>query len=283
VSAPPAYIGLSGVTTRAEVLAALAAFPACGRQLMVGVLASEKTLAGQRNRYFRRYPRVESIAGIFTDDPRCLNLVHFGADDPPDAATLAHLFEAAGPLCHGVQFNGAYPTPGDLVRIRVAFRRAGREARIVLQLRDLSTTMRQVWAYEGLITDVLIDASGGLGRPLDVPKAEALFEQLRSAFPHLGIGVAGGLFAETVPRVAGLLARGASCDAESGLRDGADGGGRLCVERVKAYLDAAAIAGERCAACDDPVPAGAKTLGWSYGTFVDGNAVWLCPDCKPLE
>jgi hypothetical protein len=237
---PPPYLGLSGVTTRAEVLAALAAFPACGRQLMVGVLASEKTLAGQRNRYWRRYPPVERIAGIFVDDPRCLNLVHFGADEPPDATTLARLFDLAGPLCGGFQFNGAWPWPANIETLCRVFERAGKTPRIVLQA-GFGTTAAQVGLYvnRGVVTDVLIDASGGTGKPVDPEYAAFWFEKLRAMFPSLGIGVAGGLSAETVPQVAGLLKLGASVDAESGIRDGADGGGRLDMEKVAAWLRAA--------------------------------------------
>jgi hypothetical protein len=239
VSAPPSYIGCSGLVSRAEVLAALAAFPDFGRQLMVGVLASEKTLAGQRNRWFRRYPRVENIAGVFLDDPRCLNLVHFGADEPPDATTLARLFDLAGPLCHGFQFNGAWPWSANIETLCRMFERAGKTPRIVLQA-GLGTTAAQVGLYvrRGVATDVLIDASGGTGKPVDPEYAAFWFEKFRAMFPSLGIGVAGGLSAETVPQVAGLLQAGASCDAESGLRDGADGGGRLVQEKVEAWLKA---------------------------------------------
>ncbi|WP_438029108.1 hypothetical protein [Sorangium sp. So ce233] len=248
MTAPLPYVGISGVTTRAEALAALAAFPDCGRDLMVGALASEKTLAGQQNRWWRRYPKVESIAGVFIDDPRCLNLVHYGADTPPDAATLLRLFELGGPLCHGVQFNGCWPEPANLEAFCRRFERAGRTPRIVLQLGACPAGLSGVawadarlapYADRRLITDVLIDASGGTGKPLAVDRARELFAGLRSPFPHLGIGVAGGLFAETVPQIARLLQAGASVDAESGLRDGADGGGRLDMARVKTYLAAA--------------------------------------------
>lgn len=241
--APLPYCGISGVTTRAEVLAALAAFPDCGRQLMVGVLVSEKTLAGQRNRWFRRYPKVESIAGIFVDDPRCLNLVHYGADTPPDGDTLARLFELSGPLCHGFQFNAAWPHRATLERLHEVAARCGRTLRVVLQLRDCAEAGRIAPLDDrSLVTDVLIDASGGLGKPIDAEGAGFDFIQLRSMYLHLGIGIAGGLFAETVPRVATLLQSGASVDAESGLRDGADGGGRLDMDRVKSYLEAVAKA-----------------------------------------
>ena len=42
MSSQQRYIGVSGFVSRAEVVSALDAFPDCRRQLMVGVLASEK-------------------------------------------------------------------------------------------------------------------------------------------------------------------------------------------------------------------------------------------------
>jgi hypothetical protein len=215
-----------------------------------------------------------------------LNLVHFGADEPPDATTLARLFDLSGPLCHGVQFNGAWPWPANIETLCRMFERANRTPRIVLQAGPgTAAALVGLYVRRGVVTDVLIDESGGTGKPVATEYAAFWFEKLRAMFPSLGVGIAGGLSAEAVPQVAGLLQAGASCDAESGLRDGADGGGRLDVDRVKAYLGAAvaAVREARCVACDDPVPADAKAHGWSYGTFVDGDAVWLCPDCKPLE
>ncbi|WP_437927992.1 hypothetical protein WMF37_01720 [Sorangium sp. So ce291] len=241
MSAPPAYVGISGIVSRTEVLAAISAFP--GRQLMVGVLASDKTLAGQQDLWWRRYPKIASIAGIFSDDPRCLNLVHYGADTPPDGDTLARLFEMSGHRCHGFQFNAAWPNASDFWAFRRLYERTGREPRIVLQLgRGAGVAHIAPYASRGLITDVLIDASGGTGEPLDVEGAAEVFGALRAAYPHLGLGVAGGLCAETVPQVAPLLQRSASVDAGCGLRDGDDGGGRLDLARVKAYLEAVAKA-----------------------------------------
>jgi hypothetical protein len=216
---------------------------------MVGVLASEKTLAGQKNRYWRRYPRVESISGLWMDDPRCLNLVHYGADTPPDVDTLLRLFELAGPLCHGFQFNGAWPYRADLFRLHEAAAHRGRDLRVVLQVRVPAHlgTATVTWPsrahYAGLFSDVLLDASGGEGRAFDYAYADTWVEECRSRLgDKIGVGVAGGLCAETLATVAPLLSDGISCDAEGRLRDGADGGGRLDLDRAKAYLDAAAEA-----------------------------------------
>ena len=54
--------------------------------------------------------------------------------------------------------------------------------------------------------------------------------------------IAGGLCAEAVPDVAHLIRSGSSIDAEGRLRDDAPDGGNLDLERVRAYLQAAAEA-----------------------------------------
>ncbi len=251
MTAPPPYIGLSGLVSRTEVEAAIAAFPDCGRQLMVGGLVSEKTLAGQRNKWWRRYPPVDRIAGVFVDDPRCLNMVHYSSDDPPDQDTLLRLVGISGHLCHGFQFNGAWPRVSDLGALLRSFARiAGRSPRIVLQVGPRMLQERptprdvafQLWVYEGMFSDVLIDASGGTGNAINASRAARFVEYLRHDLANVGITVAGGLCAETIPEVAHLIRDGVSIDAEGRLRDGADGGGRLAQEKVNAYLRAAAEA-----------------------------------------
>lgn len=242
----PAYVGVSGVMSRAEVEAALAAFHRCGRQLMVGVLASEKTVAGLANRYPRRYPKREDIAAIFSDDPHCLNLVHVAVDDTDGVPmALEACMAVGGPHCHGLQLNLRWPTSRVVeISLQHALRRFIRDqpsARLVMQLRSADIDVRlarATAAHEAGATDVLLDASGGRGQDIDVPSTALAVQQIRRACPDLGIGIAGGLCAETVPLVANAIASDISIDAEGKLRDGADGGGNLSLDKVSAYLSA---------------------------------------------
>lgn len=246
---PSSYVGVSGIVSQAEVRAALGTFPDCGRQLMVGVLASAKTLAGQPVKHWRRHPRPEDIAGIFVDDLRCLNLVHYATDTRevgPLARELLAAVDAGGPLCHGLQLNIAWPALAELIVLR-ARRRPG--LRMVLQLGRTATdglneaqvvSLVEPYAETQVITDLLLDASGGRGVPIDSGKADAYVRALRAAYPGLGVGVAGGLCAETLPSVAQLLSDDISVDAEGRLRDDTDGGGNLVPELVAAYLAKAA-------------------------------------------
>jgi hypothetical protein len=255
------YVGVSGFMRRDEASAALDAFPDCGRLLMVGVLVSGKTLAGQPNKYPRRYPKVEDIAGIFIDDPRCLNLVHVSLDEigtwPKDILETA--MRAGGPLCDGIQLNTPYPsTPsgeGALSATLRCFRDKFPEARLVFQIRPDDETALELAARACYVvgkrarkaTDILIDASGGAGLGLDIGRADDIIAATQRHARDIGygpacIGVAGGLCAETLPDVGPLLAArpGLSIDAEGRLRDGADGGANLDLGKVRAYLAAAA-------------------------------------------
>lgn len=232
------YTGITGFVTRAEVDACLAALPE-GLTLMCGVLVSEKTLRGERNRWHRRYPSVEDIAGIFSDDPRCLNLIHYCSDKPPSEATIQRLWELGCPDVHGFQFNGAWPVP------KVLATNGGID--VVLQLRpqgaptDIMDRLRAaVDAMPECRVHVLIDGSGGRGIPMDPDIADAWGMMIGGCFGNgIGLGFAGGLDAETLPRIADEVRTwGASIDAEGRLRDG-DEGGTLNLDRARAYLQAA--------------------------------------------
>jgi hypothetical protein len=257
------YVGVSGVTSANESIACIDAWREAwaGREpthdLMLGVLASTKTLAGQPNRYPRRYPKCEDIAECFVGATGILNLLHLAMDLPDiwDPRVTRRAVEAAGPRCSGVQIN--IPTPTDDYDIGgfSALLQGVRKyvSRVVLQVRPSDRTVERIAASACFnagrapicgATDLLIDGSGGAGRSLDVDRCESIVAATRRRTVFLGygpqgIGVAGGLSAESVGAVADLLRHGISIDAEGKLRDDADGGGNLDLDKVRAYLRAA--------------------------------------------
>ena len=257
----PLYVGVSGFMSAAEVRSALEAFPACGRKLMVGALASSKTLCGVPNKYPRRYPKREDIAGIFVDDPRALNLVHVGLDEvhtwPFDIFREA--MKAGGSLCHGLQINAPWPVDpywaGALSARLKGLRHDFPTARIVFQLRPgpegpWKVATRACYVVgSGLAfgaDDVLIDASGGTGRSIDAELVTDIVTMIREHAQNIGygpagIGIAGGLCAKTLPAIQRLLVDEGllSIAAEGRLRDDAEGGGNLDLAKVLAYLVAA--------------------------------------------
>lgn len=247
------YVGVTGFMAPAEVNAARAAWAsawsAIGKEpshrLMIGVLAGIKTLAGQVNKYPRRYPPRDEIAGLFpTDDGTTVNLIHYatGGATFELGSYLLNAMMWAGPNCHGIQVNAIWPDP---LGIRV-MRARHHSARVVLQLGPGALSQMQ-WQsraiaervrddYGDSVTDVLIDVSGGRGVPVDPAKVVALIADLRD-HGDWRIGVAGGLCAEAMlPLGVAIDLRELSVDAEGRLRDATDGGGDLVPEKVAGYL-----------------------------------------------
>ncbi len=79
------YIGVTGFMRPEEVVELQAMFdPEGSRQLMVGVLASAKTLSGQRNRRPNRYPDPAALPEIIdaVDTTRAFALMHYAPYGP---------------------------------------------------------------------------------------------------------------------------------------------------------------------------------------------------------
>lgn len=244
------YIGITGFTTPAEIANIVAALPPVPeRLLMCGALLSNALLTGESSDAPNRCPPPDAIAGVFSDDPRCLNLVHYRPRAGVHLAdALAHASEVGGPNCHGVQINATrgvpWPDPAALVEYRERCQpqrivlQAGREAMASVDA-DPTRLAQRCAEYAGIVTDVLVDASEGLGLPLDAARTVQYLEAIAEAAPDLRLVVAGGLCAENVGELLSpLLPRWGhvSIDAEGRLRDGND---VLDVGAAAAYLGAA--------------------------------------------
>jgi hypothetical protein len=238
------YIGVTGFTTDREVRTALAALPKqTSRLLMVGVLASHKTLGGQTNKWPRRYPKADEIASIFVPDNRTLNLVHYHVGEAlePLPEQLVRAMRAGGAHCHGLQLNIAWPDPTDLGSFRLTYP----DAVLVLQVgsramdkvgRDpLRVAKRLKDAYGDLIDYVLVDPSAGFGQALDPALIMPFCEAIAETCPQLRCVVAGGLGPDSLALLEPFAAKfpSISSDAEGRLRDDED---RLDLDRVGRYI-----------------------------------------------
>ena len=219
------YVGVTGFMSRVEVSEALAMVPqGSTRRLMVGVLMSSKTLAGQQNKWPGRYPKKEVLADIFIDDPRALNLIHYNTDHLETLLTqLVEITELAGPHLDGFQLNIAWPPISQLEDYWKAYPekflllQIGSKA--MAQAESMERFAKLVGAYLPVIDAILIDPSGGKGEPLNAIKDAKYLRALRR-YPTLGLGIAGGLGPETL-HLLGLLIREfpeLSIDAEGRLR-----------------------------------------------------------------
>ncbi|MCE2499977.1 MAG: hypothetical protein J4G13_03840 [Dehalococcoidia bacterium] len=104
---------------------------------------------------------------------------------------------------------------------------------------DPSLLAQRCAEYAGIVTDVLVDASEGLGIPLDAGRTVRYLEAIAATAPDLGLVVAGGLSAANVADLLSpLLPKWASVsiDAEGRLRDEDD---RLDLGAATDYLEAA--------------------------------------------
>jgi len=195
------YIGVTGFMSRLEVRTLLVTIPpSLGfRQLMVGVLVSEKTLSGRQNRWPHRYPKVEEVKQIFVRDQRVLNLIHFNTDTPPRLLDqMTQLVEIGGDHLHGLQLNVAWPDPEQIRKFREMFP----EQKIVIQVGgsalkqiDHSPTqlVDRLRNYHEIAEYFLLDPSGGLGKPFDPDWARLCLETVWQAGVLLRPGIAGGL------------------------------------------------------------------------------------------
>lgn len=244
------YIGITGFTSPAEVAAVLASLPdAPERLLMCGVLLSNALLTGESSDAPNRCPPPNAIARIFSDDPRCVNLVHYRPQPGGNLAdALARASEVGGLNCHGVQINATRGVPWPDPAALVEYRERCNPQRIVLQAGreamasvggDPTRLAQRCAEYAGIVTDVLVDASEGLGLPLDARRSADYLDAIVDAAPDLGLVVAGGLHADNIEELLSpLLPRWASVsiDAEGRLRDADD---VLDIGAAVAYLGAA--------------------------------------------
>ena len=241
------YIGITGFSTDGEVAEILQHLPAASdRLLMCGVLLSNALLTGRTSGAPGRCPPPDAIAGIFSSDPRCLNLVHYRPRAGSDLAeALTHASDVGGPNCHGVQINSTRGEPWPDLGALAEYRRRRNPRRIVLQVgreamesagHDPAEIARRCADYVGLVTDVLVDASEGLGRPLDAARSVSYLDAIAWDAPELGLVVAGGLCADNAEQLLGpfvLHWTHVSVDAEGRLRDDDD---RLMPGAAAAYL-----------------------------------------------
>ncbi len=218
---------------------------------MVGVLMSSKTLAGQQNKWPGRYPKKETIADIFVDDPWALNLIHYSTNRPETLFTqLTQITELAGPHLDGFQLNIAWPPISQLEDYREVyldkFLLLQIGGRAMAQVESMGRFTELVGAYLPLIDAILIDSSGGKGEPLDSAKGTEYLRAVRD-YPTLGLGIAGGLGPETLDLLDPLVEEfpKLSIDAEGRLRT-APPQDALYLPAMRAYLeDAFRIFGDK--------------------------------------
>lgn len=238
------YVGITGFMTRAESTRALELFheldlEQLGYSLMVGVLASSKTLKGMPNKWPGRYPDVNQIADIWPLGRDALRLVHYATDE---RETLRFQLQTLDELtlCNGFQLNITWPDPSELLEQvhKTIVLQVGRQAMAEHEFAP-SRIADRLEAYVGCVAGVLFDASGGRGELVDEALIVPILNECRRRGLPFGWGVAGGLSAATLRYIDPFfeVCPSLSFDAEGRLRL-ADGD-RLNEIAVEEYLKAA--------------------------------------------
>lgn len=247
------YIGVTGFTNPDEVhrqlmwLADTHQNRLEDRPMMVGVLVNRSTLhpIPIHHRYVR-YPSIETVKPIFEQasdqgDRMTFRVVHY---DTPDQDTLKQqllrLYAASGRsgIVESIQLNMDWPDPRQLEDMLTYYRRiilvVGHKPIVQMTNEEIAS---RVCAYDGLVTDVLLDPSEGAGQLADFDRLRAMLHTVRELNPSLGLGVAGGLSAENVltqlPRLFREFPK-LSVDAEGLLRT--DDGASLDTTKTHDYV-----------------------------------------------
>ena len=237
------YIGITGVTSLHEAHVLLAQARELGlpedRDLMLGYLMSYKGLNLGQVGNPRQYPSPASLTDLMPFEPECMNTLHFNSRAAGLANQLLVLIELASQIdC--IQLNMAWPDVGQLKRFRsLAY------VRVILQVSSRACAMlgwsieailQRLWSYSGFVDYVLLDLSGGVGKPMDLGFITECLSAIYSSGLGMSIGVAGGLGPDTMASLEPLLERWPklSWDAQARLRDQHDG---LDLDACRKYLE----------------------------------------------
>lgn len=226
------YIGVTGFMNRTDAEEILKIWPDNAKyDLMIGVLASSKTINGTPNKWPKRYPQPLRIRSIFPNHPHALNLIHYSTDNPDNLLNeMSGISEIAGENFHGFQLNIPWPVREEL--IHYSHLGYGNQ-RVVLQIGERALRMidhspaklaarlrKNYWPVDYL----LLDQSAGQGKPLDPIKLREYLLELYSADLTMKIGISGGLNSDTLYLINNLIREfpDLSIDAEGRLRDHED-------------------------------------------------------------
>lgn len=222
------YIGITDFSAFAQVerMQRVLSGLKTDRVLHVGVMMSYKTLHGIPSKWTGVFPSNESLKDIFasSDVYNCLHYADYDGQ-PGLASCLAAALHYGGPNLHALQLDMPWPSPEHL-RTALA---ASKPVEVILQIgrnaldavdNDPEKLVARFKQYDGVVHRVLLDKSMGRGLGMDaeglLPFARALYD----AFPHVGLGAAGGLGPDTMNLVEPLVKAfpGLSVDAQGKLR-----------------------------------------------------------------
>jgi len=225
------YVGITDFMTFEQVQRMLAVFkanlgPEQNRRLHVGVMMSYTTLHGIETKWTKAFPPNDTIADIFGSDEtmNCLHYADYRSIDVFPSLTQAIRFGGIG--INALQLDMVWPDPEHVANAVHASRK---QLEVILQVgknaidqasNDPQKVVERLRNYEGVVQHVLIDKSMGRGIGMDAKGLMPFISAIKSAFPDLGIVVAGGLGPTSMHLVVPIVREylGISIDAEAKLR-----------------------------------------------------------------
>jgi len=256
---PKNYIGVTGLVSKEEVSYICKSFEDFGlydnpfHKPMIGILASYKTLNNIEVEN-RRYPKLDALSELINEmKSGTFKTIHYNTRE------FNSLFEQISKLISipyyrnsldGLQLNMTYPPIGQVEKIKEKFPKLDvifQANSGVLNSGSKKEIAKSIKNYENLIDYVLIDASGGRGKNLNILYSAELANEIKNLNPNINIGFAGGFDRCNVYRNCEelILLYGGfnlSIDAEGGLRDKLSnkyGDDLLNINKVRDYIQSA--------------------------------------------
>lgn len=227
----PPYFGIAGITSPGEIQSITNNIPAPMRdkrfshRLAIGVLATAGTMEGRPASKPKRYPPVDAWRKLVPPAELGFSLLHYGFKSGSPDEQLARI-QLPGDF-RGIQWNVPLEAAASKAHIEALAPWVG--LRVVLQLRlegeppaDKLINIARAHQARGTVTDVLLDASAGKGRAMNVEYVDGILKRFFGWFrDEIGIGVAGGLRPGSMGHVLKWLKQypRMSVDIESGARD----------------------------------------------------------------
>lgn len=250
---PQPYIGISGVAhheqhTALHVIAEREHIDALGYFMMVGVQATGKTqvqdIENRRGRMWHPVGDEITSAAIRDESGLTKPYIHGFFTDAEMDEGISNVMRRTEDYVRGIQFNGLHWADRDYSGLFKQFTETYPQQSIILQA---SSAVLGAHTPEELTDElaklpvdyVLLDPSGGYGRPLDADTIRWYVDEIYQRQLPVGVAVAGGLDAQTIEELFLPMARdfpGLSCDAEGRLRKGEEGATEIDLQLAEDFI-----------------------------------------------
>ncbi|MDE1869296.1 MAG: hypothetical protein KGH60_05035 [Candidatus Micrarchaeota archaeon] len=242
VSKENPYVCVSGPSTKEEVVELISLFRFYGMNkesepmASLGFQCSKKVLTFGHSEGNKRMPHINRLPELLREaQGSVFSVLHYYTPDTTGVfSDIARVLEMndiySRGLLNGLQLNGLYPSPNGPAQVQ-KIKKAYPEMKIILQVKPNSASgMAADQAASNLVSNyyenidyIILDASGGMGKMMDVKAASEAFAALCANGFDKGITFAGGLNGENVYKTMLFINQAIgtnqfSIDVEGGIR-----------------------------------------------------------------